>query len=103
MRVYKFEEEELVTCSQKETLDIRLAQVKRSGNGSSRIAPILGAEAAMIRTCMHCFCITRLDIIVLLQGWWSGHAGPLFHKCGVAGWLGRKGLQKRGVPCMEIS
>ena len=44
----------------------------------------------MIR--MHCFSISRLGAL-LLQDWWSVYAGPLFHKCGVAGWLGKKGLQ----------
>ena len=35
VRVYKFEEEERLICSKKETLDIRLAEVKRSRNYSS--------------------------------------------------------------------
>ena len=42
---------------------------------------------------MHCFSITRLGA-VLLRGWWSGHAGPLFHKCGMA--LGNGRFSKTG-------
>ena len=64
VRVYKFEEEELVTCSKKENLDIRLAEVKRSRKCSSETHSNLGAEAA-IR--MHCFSIIRLGAL-WLQG-----------------------------------
>ena len=55
VRIYKFEQEKIVTCSKKETLDIRLAEVKRSRNGLPGIARVLGAEAAILR--MYCFSI----------------------------------------------
>ena len=63
VRVYKFEEEKLSTCSKKESLESRLAEGERSRNCSSKSLSILGAEAAMVR--MHCFYITRMGALLL--------------------------------------
>ena len=95
VRVYKFEEEKNPPGQRKK---VSISGLKGAGTVRQNRSQCLGA--AMIR--MHCFSVTRLGAL-LLQGWWSGHAGPLFHRCGVAGWLGKKALQKRDVPCMEIS